>query len=84
VRIAGGVNEQVAEETVHQPRGAARPIGNLPKGEGEFVERIVARLVNARALARRAKEEVGCMLTSITPGSGVSPDSPWCTRAALQ
>src|SRR5208282_4318321 len=56
VRVAGGVNEQVAEESVREPGRAARALGHLPESDAKFVERIISRLVNARALAGWADE----------------------------
>ena len=76
MRVAGGVDEQMAEEAVHEPgrdgrapasdfrpmetgcEAGRRPVaGPVPKRDFQFVERIVARLVHARALAGRADEQ---------------------------
>ena len=61
VRVARRVDQQVAQHAVDQPRRrrgrGARPVGQLREGELELVERVAARLVDARRLARRPDEE---------------------------
>ena len=61
VGVAGDVDQQVAENAVDQPGRHRRAVGvgNLPEGELEFVELIVARLVDARRLARRPDAQAG-------------------------
>ena len=59
VRVARHVDQQVAEQPVHQPR-RHRPvggIGNLRQRDLQLVERLVTRFVDARRLARRADEQ---------------------------
>ncbi len=64
VRIAGKVGEQVAQQAVDQPglrrlvAGAVSALELLER-DVEFVESIVARLVDARRLAGRADEDAG-------------------------
>jgi hypothetical protein len=56
--IAGDVDQEVAEEAVHQPRRNRRVArGELAEGDLELVEAVVARLVDARGLAGGADEE---------------------------
>ena len=58
VRVAGHVDQQVAEDAIHQPRRRdSRRSGDLRERDLQLVERIVARLVHARMLARRADEQ---------------------------
>ena len=63
VRVAGHVDEQVAEEAVDEPGRAwvagARVGLELAERELQLVEAVVARLVDARRLARRADEHAG-------------------------
>ena len=60
VRVAGDVDQQVAEQAVDEPRlRRPRPRGSLLEGDLQLVEAVVARLVDARRLARRADEEPG-------------------------
>ena len=61
VRVAGEVDEEVAQDPVDEPRLLVRLVRlearlELLEGDAELVERVVARLVHARALARRADE----------------------------
>ncbi len=61
VGVAGDVDEQVAEQPVDEPGrrlGPARPLDHR-HGDLELVERVVARLVDARGLAGGADEETG-------------------------
>ena len=60
VRVARSVDQQIAQHAVDQP-GRDRRAGprQLAKGQFEFVDRVVARLVHARRLAGRADEEAG-------------------------
>ena len=58
--VAGDVDQNVAEQAVDQPRrhpvvGAGRR--HLADGDVQFVEQILARLVDARRLAGRADEQ---------------------------
>ena len=59
--VAAHIHQQIAEETVHQPggNGALARHGHLGHGDLKLVERVVARLVHARRLTRRADEEAG-------------------------
>ena len=61
MRVAAGINQQVAKQTIHQPRRRLTERANLPvhffECDFEFVKRIVPRLVHARRLARRADEQ---------------------------
>ena len=63
VRVAGEVDEEVAEQAVDQPGQARRALGLQPVELGErdlqLVEAVVAPLVDARRLARRAHEAAG-------------------------
>src|SRR5471030_557852 len=59
VRVARRVDEKIAEDAIHQP-GRRLPAGlDLAEGDLELVQRIVARLVDARMLAGRADEQAG-------------------------
>ncbi len=59
VRVARGVDQDVAKDAVDQP-GRRRLTGlDLAEGDLELVQRIVARLVDARMLAGRANEQAG-------------------------
>ncbi len=51
VRAAGGVDEQVSEDAVDQPRRSAAMIRNLLKRDFHLVDLIVAGFVDARRLA---------------------------------
>src|SRR5450432_491030 len=53
VGVAGGIDQYIAKNTVHQPRRAISTLGNLPERNFQFVNLVVARLVNTRGLARR-------------------------------
>ncbi len=60
VGVAGDVDEQVAQQPVHEPgRGRFALAGRRDLGQRhlELVERVVARLVDARGLAGRADEQ---------------------------
>ena len=58
MRIAGHVDQEIAQQPVDEPRrhGGAR-LGELLERDLELVERIVARLVEARRLRRRTQEQ---------------------------
>ena len=68
VRVAGDVDQQVAEDAVDQPgrRIAVARIGHLREGDLQLVERVVARLVDARRLAGRADEQAGEQVATAT------------------
>ena len=59
VRVAGHVGQQIAEDAVDQPGRdiARRAVGHFAEGDFQFVERVVARFVDARRLAGRADEQ---------------------------
>ena len=58
MRIAGDVDEQIAEQAVDEPERRGSPgAGDLRQRDFEFVELVVARLVDARRLAGRADEQ---------------------------
>ena len=63
VGVAGDVDEQVAHQPIDEPRRRgmapciARDAGEFGEGDLDLVDRIVARLVDARRLAGRADEE---------------------------
>ena len=61
VGVAGDVDQQVAEQAVDQPRRRSRRPArrHLREGDLQLVERVVARLVDARRLAGRADEQAG-------------------------
>ena len=61
VRVAGHVDQQVAEDAVDEPRryAALRGVGDLLQRDFHLEERFVTRLVEARRLARRADEQAG-------------------------
>ena len=59
VRVAGDIGEDVAEDAVDEPRRDVAEIGHLAEGELQFVEGVVARLVDAGHLAGRAEEDAG-------------------------
>ena len=46
----------VAEDAIDQPGRSVAVIGNLLEGDFQFVDLIVARLIDARRLAGRADE----------------------------
>src|SRR5258706_5343719 len=61
VRVAGEVDEEIAQDPVHEPRLLVRLADlelllELLEGDLALAERVWARLVDARALARRADE----------------------------
>ncbi len=58
VRVAGDVDQQITEQPIDEPRryvDACR--GKLPERDLELVERVVARLIDARRLRRRTQEQ---------------------------
>ena len=59
VRVAGDVDQQVAEDAVHQPRRDVARVArrNFVEGDFQFVQRVEARFVDARRLARRTDEQ---------------------------
>src|SRR2546423_11502538 len=62
MRVAGEVDEEIAQDPVDEPRLLVRLAGlearlELLERDAELVERVVARLVDARALARGPDEE---------------------------
>src|SRR5436190_2613410 len=61
VRVAAHVDQQVAEDAVDEPRRALslRLALELAEGDLDLVDRVVARLVDARRLAGRADEHAG-------------------------
>ena len=59
MRVARGVDQQVAEDAVDQPWRRLLARFDLAEGDLELVQRIVARLVDARMLAGRADEQAG-------------------------
>jgi hypothetical protein len=62
VRIPRYVDEQVAQQPVDKPRQRSRSlsrVGNLRQRDLQLVEPVMARLVDARRLARGADEEAG-------------------------
>ena len=59
VGVAGDVGEDVAEDAVDEPWRDVAAFGHLAEGEFQFVEDVVARLVDARHLAGRAEEHAG-------------------------
>ena len=62
MRIAGDIDQDVAEQPVDQPRrDPVRVAGprHFAGGDLELVKQILARLVDARRLARRADEQAG-------------------------
>ena len=62
VRVAGDVDQQVAEDAIDQPRrrtSCRAPRRSRLHRDLEFVDRVGARLVHARRLAGRADEHAG-------------------------
>ena len=59
MRVAGDVDQQVAEDPVDQPgrAGLAAGLGNLAECDLQLVELVLARLVQPRRLAGRADEQ---------------------------
>ena len=57
MRIARDVDQEVPESAIDEPRGTPPAVGDLCEGDFELVERVVARHVDARRLARRSHEE---------------------------
>src|SRR5207244_1032962 len=61
MRVAAGINEQVAKQTVYEPRRRLIESSLLPvhflERDFEFVKRIVARLVNTWRLRRRTDKQ---------------------------
>ena len=62
MRVAGHVDQEIAEQPIDEPRRRLRRLLHLRERELELVERVVPRLVDSRRLARRpdehAREEV--------------------------
>src|SRR5450755_1740529 len=58
MRVSSDVDEQVAEQSIHRDRRAVVR-RQIAKGDLQFVQGIHARLVYARALARRADVHAG-------------------------
>ena len=56
VRVAGHVDQQVAEDAVDQPRRAVGIVGHLLERDLQFVQRVAASFVHTRRLAGRAQE----------------------------
>ena len=66
VRVACYVRQHVAQQTVDQPgrrRVACARRWDLRKGDLQLIERVSARLVDPRRLARRADKEAGEKIT---------------------
>ena len=59
VRRAGDIDEQVAQQAVDLPRRRRRLVEQPRQRDLELVERVVARLVDARRLRRRSDEHAG-------------------------
>jgi hypothetical protein len=59
MRVAGDVGQEVAEDAVDQPGRRLLSRHDLAEGDLQLVQRIVARLVDARVLAGRADEQAG-------------------------
>jgi len=64
VCVAGGVDQQIAQQAIDQPRwqivAAIRTQRReLAEGDFEFIQRVVARFIDARRLTRRTDEEAG-------------------------
>ena len=62
VGVAGDIDQQVAQQPVDQPGQRRRALagrGHLRQRDLQLVERVVARLVDARRLAGRADEQAG-------------------------
>ena len=61
MRIAGDVDEQVAEQAVDEPRWSGAAVGRRHLGERDlkFVEPVVPSLVDPWRLARGSDEEAG-------------------------
>ena len=59
MRVACDVNQQVAEDAIDQPWRSAVPFAESRKRDLQLVNRIVARLVHAWMLTRRAEEQPG-------------------------
>ena len=64
VGVAGDVDQQVAQQAIDQPRRRLARLdlgdaGQLGERDLDLVDRVVARLVDARRLARRADEHAG-------------------------
>ncbi|MNP57590.1 hypothetical protein D3C76_1524310 [compost metagenome] len=60
VSVAGHVDQQVAQQSVHQP-GRALLARRRHLGEGNFqlIQGVIARFINARGLGCRADEQSG-------------------------
>ncbi len=58
--VAGDIDQQVAQQTVDHPRrDFFTRLGHLSEGDFHFVERVVARFIDARRLRGRADEQAG-------------------------
>ncbi|MNP52339.1 hypothetical protein D3C76_1467270 [compost metagenome] len=56
--VAGHINQQVAQQSVHLPRCAGLTrLGHLREGNFQFVQRVVARLIHPWRLRRRTDEQ---------------------------
>jgi hypothetical protein len=56
VRVASGIHQQVAEDSIYDPRWNIAMIGNLAERDFQFVHLIVACFIHARGLAGWAHE----------------------------
>ena len=61
MRVAGHVDEQMAEQAIDEPwrHAAVAGLGDLRKRDLHLIERLVARFIDARRLARRPDEQSG-------------------------
>src|SRR6516164_203991 len=59
MRIATDINEDMAEDAIHEPgrEASVGRFGDLAESDFEFVETVLAGLIHARRLAGRADEE---------------------------
>ena len=57
VHVASNINQDITENPIHQPGRDGAFLGNLVECDLQFVERIVACLIHARALASGPYEE---------------------------
>ena len=71
MRVAGDVDQQVAEDPVDQPgrQVAVAAVGDLREARSRARRAVVARLVDARRLAGRADEQAGEQVATATGGS---------------
>ena len=56
MRVAGHVDQQMAEDAVDQPGRAVAAVGDLLEGDLQLVEAVVPGFVDPRRLARRPDE----------------------------